>query len=497
MDDDSANRLSDSLSQIFTGAIISFGGGILLRVSGLVEKMLVARFFTPRGYGQVVLGVTFLNLAILFSLVGLKTGLVRYLPRQNTNEKRSGTVYFVLQVGLVLGVVLSILLFIGADWISSTVLNEPDMERVLRVFAIAVLPAVIGKVGMSTAQGLKDARGKTLINQVLYPVSRVAFVAFAIIIGASVTNVSLAYVAGNIAMAAGALYYIHAKIGLAPRVTPDRRELLRFSLPLLFAGSMAFVSDSIDTLLLAYFLESNAVGIYNAAYPLANLVLLAPSLFGVILVPMISEYHDDGDRAGMRQIYKTTTRWTVCITLPGYLLMLLGPDVFIQTVFGNQYVSGTTAMVVVATGFFYHTALGMNGGALNMVGDSDFFLFSNSINAVLNLALNIFLIPVLGIVGAAVATAVSYSVANSIVSLRLYQKSTVQPIGTRLLVSLVIYIPIVFIMSRLVKMIVTGVLWVVVTYILSVVTFSYCYYLLGLYNEEEEEMVKRLWSEYV
>jgi O-antigen/teichoic acid export membrane protein len=99
MSDDSGDSLANSLSQIFTGAVITFGGAILVRVAGLLEKVLVARFFDPSGYDQVVLDITFLNLATLLGLAGLKTGIVRYLPRFDASERQSGTVYFVLQVG--------------------------------------------------------------------------------------------------------------------------------------------------------------------------------------------------------------------------------------------------------------------------------------------------------------------------------------------------------------------------------------------------------------
>lgn len=496
MTDDSSQTMADSLSRIFAGAVISFGGAIILRVSGLVEKVLVARFFDPGGYGEIVLGVAFLNLAALLSLAGLKTGIVRYLPRQDTAGERSGTVYFVLQFSVALGLLIGAILFLGADWISTTILQDGSMERVLRVFAIAVPLAVIGRTGVATAQGRQDARGKTLIREILFPITRVGLVAAAVAIGVSVVGVSLAYAVGYGIMALGALYYIHRTIGFGPRVTPDRRELLRFSLPLLFAGSLAFVSDSIDTLFIGYFLHSTAVGIYNAAYPLANLVLLAPALFGVVFVPLMSMYHDEGDLSGMRRLYKITTRWTVCITLPGYLLMLIGPEVFIRSIFGSEYVSGATALVIVATGFLYHTTLGMNGGVLNMVGDSDFFMFSNLVNAGLNVFLNVFLIPLIGITGAALATAASYSIANSIVSVRLYQKSMIQPLSRELIASIVIYVPIVFILSRLVRMIFDGVLWIVGTYVASIVVFACCYYVLDLFNEEEMQMLKQLRSEY-
>lgn len=284
--------------------------------------------------------------------------------------------------------------------------------------------------------------------------------------------------------------YVYAVFGMPLTSHFDYDRLLRFSFPLLFANSMSFVSSSLDTILIGIFLTSSAVGIYGAAYPLARLVFIPLGLMGLIFSPIISELHADDKFDEINEIYATVTKWIVILTLPGVALLMTEPNAFLGFIFGEEYAAGAAPLAILAFGFFVHSVLGINGGTLKMLGHSKFYLFSSVMNAVVNVLLNIWLIPREGIVGAAVATAVSYAIGNALISIWLYSNHRVHPFqkqnfyayGILITAFAVTYLPI---RSRL-----GGILLILTVYGTTFGLFVAVYLLSNAPTESERELLE-------
>jgi len=75
--------------------------------------------------------------------------------------------------------------------------------------------------------------------------------------------------------------------------------------------------------------------------------------------------------------------------------------------FGPEYTDGSLALVTLALGFFTHSVAGPNVNTLTAIGRTRIIMWDNLLAGVTNIALNFALIPEYGILGAAVATAVS------------------------------------------------------------------------------------------
>ena len=129
----------------------------------------------------------------------------------------------------------------------------------------------------------------------------------------------------------------------------------------------------------------------------------------------------------MGRVYQILTKWVFLLTLPTFALMFLFPEATIEFFFGAKYVSAALVLQILTLGFMFHTFLGLNGLTLVIIGQPKFNMIGDTFAVISNVILNIFLIPKYGIVGAAVATTVSYVIANVFRSLWLYQKTKIHP----------------------------------------------------------------------
>lgn len=483
-------EIKNSLVEILTGAVVASIGVLGVRIIGFGEKIIIARFLGPSSYGDIVLGLTLFSLGSTIGLMGLNHAITRYLPRFDTYREKRGIIIFSLQLTSIISVLISVLIFVFADQISNQVFNQPEMVLIIKIFALAIPLASIGKIATSAAQGNKDPKWQTFLGKLTYPSSRLIFILIFVYFGLNVVDVSIAYLIGWGVVAVLGIYYLKSRIGLIGDHTLNKYDILTFSLPLLISGSMSFISNSIDTIVLGYFLSSERIGIYNAAYPLANLVLIAPQLLSTLFIPIMSEYHSKENIIDMRLLYTIDVRWIAILTIPGFYLIIFTPETFLLFAFGSEYSEGSLSLVIVATGFLIFALLGPNGGTVNMIGDSHMMMITTTTNAIVNLSLNLLLIPRFDIVGAALSTAVSYIIANSIVSVYLYMQTGIHSYSNSTVMAiifiLIIESPIYFIISHFL----TGISVVLLVYLFTLIIFLPVYFYSSLPDETEISLLK-------
>jgi O-antigen/teichoic acid export membrane protein len=174
---------------------------------------------------------------------------------------------------------------------------------------------------------------------------------------------------------------------------------------------MLFLLLRIDILMVGYFLPSSDVGIYRSASQTALLLLIFLISFNNIFAPMIADIISKGDRERMRQLFKTVTRWGFALSLPLFLVVGINAKNLLR-IFGSDFTEGWLPLIILAAGQLIHAAAGGVVYMLVMSGHQYQKLIGDFAIVVINLVLNIILIPRWGLTGAAVATSVSITAVN-------------------------------------------------------------------------------------
>jgi len=212
-----------------------------------------------------------------------------------------------------------------------------------------------------------------------------------------------------------------------PYHTPIKKELLFFSLPLLVVAMLNMIMTWTDTLMLGYFKTAEIVGLYNAAIPLAQLIPIALTSAAFLYTPIVSELYSKNLVREIGRTYQVLTKWIFSSTLPIFFILFLFPETVLNLLFGINYVSASIALRFLSLGFMFHAFLGLNGLTLMVMGKTRFLMCTSLIAAISNIALNITLIPLFSIEGAAIASLIAYFVANILNSTKLYQLSGIHP----------------------------------------------------------------------
>lgn len=412
------------------------GSGSLLLVGLTIQlllnfgsRLVLARLLGRVDYGAVSLGVTLLLTLSIVSLLGTDNGVGRYLPRYDATSKRGAVLRSGLELTLPIAVMLSLSAALLSPVVAKYAFGDPSVGPVLRVFSLGVPFLVILKFVIGSIRGMKQTLPRVYLESFGIPILRFLFVISALLAGASVVGVSLAYVAGYVVVAIAALWFLLVKtpIRQAERGTELRREILSFSAPLMVVATVNIFFSNVDTFLLGYFTTTGDVGVYNAIYPLASLLTITLTAFGFIFMPAVSEYEAENKISGLRHAYQTLSKWVFALTLPLFLLFVTYPERVIRLTFGSGYTDGGLALSVLVVGFFFHAVGGPAGNILTASGRTRFIMLTNLIVLSVNVVLNVILIPQYSIVGAAAATVAGYVLMNGLYISLLYREFGLHP----------------------------------------------------------------------
>ena len=218
----------------------------------------------------------------------------------------------------------------------------------------------------------------------------------------------------------------HHKKGRKLNRTASHRKALMSNL------AIALVLNKTDTLMLAYYMHSEDVGIYSLSIKLGGCAFFVSSTLFAVFTPTIARFFGQGRRDKIKEYFINVTRWSFLITIPVYLILVIFAEEILR-IFGNSFITGKLSLLILSTCFLINSVLGFSGQTLSILGRSRLILLNTLCAGSLNILLNIILIPKFGFNGAAVATGISIVMINIARLLEVYYLESFNSIQYRLI----------------------------------------------------------------
>jgi len=361
------------------------------------------RILTPGMYGALDLLIVFGSLVSLIIPLEISQGAARYTAQAGSNASRKTTYASTALRFTVAGYLIFCALFLAiAPQASHLLLGDAGYAGIFRL--------AVAYIALNGLHAL-------LLNQLKWELRSGAFAAnhLLVALGSAVGSFLLAYGLnrGLAGIFEGMILGVFAGVTLGAWQLGDRvrgqfemqalREMLVYSVPLAAAGIGVFVNTYVDRIMLNHFLSLESVGVYGMAIRIAGLTGLATVGVQSAISPLVFARHAS---PGL----KTELAGFLRLFVAGVLLLMLFIKLFAREI-----------LVVVATPAYYSAAplvvwlsaalifAGMYVFApgLSLAKKTATILVINLGGGILNLLLNLLLIPRLGIPGAAYATLTS------------------------------------------------------------------------------------------
>lgn len=422
------NALSTVLSD---GILVFLGRGVALAM-GFFTQLIMARLLSTDAYGSVVVILAVTSIAQNIGRLGLNEGMVRKIPQhENTLKELRGVVKAGLIIGGLSALIFAGCVFVFADFISHRIFDNTDLTPLLRVGAFAIPFVVIGDISISIARGARNAKPHTVVNQILKPTLRFAFIGILVATGyEAIGAVTGQVVAFSIAGLAGLWFAYRTVPNFRGPSARMYRTMFVFSFPLVLVHGMNFLLSNTDTFLIEYFLTSSEVGIYNIAFQIRNLIIVLLVTVGFLLPPMLSKLETQNQYEELREVYQFVTKWVIIFTFPLFMSTIFIPHLWLGLLFGEKYLPAVSSLQILGVGIIFSAAVGVTKSALVGLGRNQVVMFTTLVAVVTNIILNIILIPRFGIEGAALASSVSIIILESLNAFVLYRVFRIIPVPT-------------------------------------------------------------------
>lgn len=371
-------------------------------------NILLARFLVPELAGTVFFCVALGIFLSLLARLGLDIACLKNISSLHEGQQRR---YFDRAL------TLATLMNIPAFLIGLAVVYFSETTQAYFVHA-AVLFAVtaIGLSLLSIASETLKAKHKTsegLFWQTAFqPALTLLLVA---ITGSDLTTVVACFAFSFALAILGSIWRARASL---PRSGSDAalgwREMLMLCIPLMLIAVMNSIIELSDTLLLGVLRSASEVSIYYIAAKVAALSTTLLFIINGTIAPDISKRWAKNDRAGAFAIVRKYSRFMLALALMILLAIGLLRE-YILAVFGPEYrEQGVYPLLVLGIGYFFVLAAGPLGIFMTMTGNHRRYLHNNIAACVINVALNLILIPRYGVNGACFATAVALAIKNTL-----------------------------------------------------------------------------------
>ncbi len=392
---------------------VTFSGIFYGNINRYLYTLLLARWVGSEFLGIYSLANSVRLISEVFGKMGMEIGVMRFVSLLNPDiekKKIQRLIGSAVKMTMAFSVVIMAGLLVSSGFIVTHILKEPPLLKiVLMVFAIAIPFNAITLVVAFATQGFKRLKYKIFITQFLNP----TILLVVMIISFWFISVEVALMAPMLVSSIIGFIVMFAVLKKLTGVknqqllkAPFDRELLVFSYPLMFVTILLTLMHWMDILMLGAFTNASTVGLYHPAARTAGLLQALLTSFLSIYSPMIAQFHAESDQKNMSGSYKLVSRWLLTFSIPVALIFLVYPQK-VMLLFGAEYLPSANVLIVLTAATFIHAILGAAQSTLSMTGHTRLLLW-NAIGAfIINIILNIILIPNYGMIGAAWATLIS------------------------------------------------------------------------------------------
>ena len=388
----------------------SMGSFVMLAISGIVINVVVTACRDAAALGAFNLAYAVYIVMSQFAVWGIQYSVLRHSAFHKDSPVERGTMLCTAACMVTaLGAVATLVLLL-AEPLFARLFNSVQTGQAIHYAAFGLLLFPLNKVLLAYLNGLRAMRAFSVLQGLRYLMVMVTVCAVALS-SWPIERAALAFiVAESVTVLACAAYLIHT--GPVSTWTPSRQWVcthFRFGTKGLLSGMFTEVNSRIDVLLIGLFLSDRATGIYSFAAMLVDGLYQVLAMVRINFNPMLVAFVRDGHWEQAQQLRRLAGRYVVPLTLVLSALLVLTYWAFTLWVMpGKGLAEGLASLLILLAGLNLIAMFVPFDNLMIVSGHPGLQATQQMASVVANALASAILLPLIGIEGAAIGTAVSY-----------------------------------------------------------------------------------------
>ncbi len=366
----------------------------------LLLIIYVARVLGAAEYGKFTFAIAFVSLFGVFSDLGLSPIVTREFSREKEEEELFPAI-FTLKIVLLLGAI--ILTFIGSFFITS----NPLIWKVIWILAVHNSINRFFEIVYAFLRARQRMEFEALMK-IVQAALITGFGFFVILNFPSVLNLSLGYLLSSLVILVIVLLFFHFKV-YRLRFSWDKiiwKKYLGMSWPLALAGFLGTIYNQTDSVMMGYLGQIAETGWYNAAYKVVRAALIPAVFISQSFYPALSVAFKRSGKE-LQKIWNYYAETLILIAVPMVVGGITLASRIINFIYNPSYAPSVLAfqiLIIMAGIIFFHYPFNQILIVSNYQEKTFWVVFWG---AIINVILNLILIPKFSFYGAAVATVIT------------------------------------------------------------------------------------------
>lgn len=389
------------MSNLRTNVILNYINTITSLLFPVITFPYASRILLPDGIGVVNFQLSVINYIVLFTSLGIPLYAVKEIAKfRDDIELRNKTTIEIIVLSLLLCVLGYIAVFLIGIFV-------PKINSNINLFYILSLTIFFTSIGVQWFyQGIEDFKFITIRAVIVRTLAATCLFVFV-----KDTSDLLIYATITIGITVGnnAINFIHLKkyipISSILKYKLNIQKHIKPTLHIFVLNLIISIYVNLNTIMLGFIDSDYSVGLYSAGNKIPHMILSLVTSMGVVLLPRCSNLVATKQYEEFRKVCDKSIRLVILVSFPAVIGLFFLAEPIIKILCGHAYLEAVpilywTSPIVLFIGLT--NVIGIQ--ILYPLGKENIVIYSTVAGAIVNLILNIILIPALGAIGAGIST---------------------------------------------------------------------------------------------
>jgi len=391
-------------------------GLIISTIVSAIGSIFIARLLGSDQYGLYAVVLTVPAIISIFRDWGINHAIIRFTA-QYRSENRINEIRNIFISGLLfevgLGLLLSILSFLFADFLAINVFNRPVIVPLIQLSSFVIFGSGLIALGSAVFTGYEkmELNSTMLVCQSIF---KTALILLLLVLDLGIFGAVLGFATGTFIASILGIFLIWLLYRRLPKPDTYRLEIkaylssmLSYSLPLSFANIITTLLPQFYAFLLPIYYVTDNIVIGNYALAMNFVVLITFFAMPVttMMFPAFSKLDAEKDQESLRTVFRFSVKYAALLVVPIASLVICLAEPAVETLFGTTY-DATPLFLALLSGQYLFAAFGhlSLNALLNGQGQTGFVLKIALVTGVIGFPFGYFMIMNFGVFGLIVST---------------------------------------------------------------------------------------------
>lgn len=360
-------------------------------------------------YGTWALILVTISLLTPFCTLRLGYAIVRFLGPEKDREKIGKGVSSIFGVTSLIALVVSILLFILSKSLAIAVFGGVDATFYIQISAFLIFLGAIDQIMIEYFTAFQQME-KYSGFIILQTIGELILTAYLVLSGFGLFGAIISLLVVRAFTSVIGFLWIASEIKISTPSFSVVKPYLPFTLPILPTVLCYWLVNLGDRYVIGYFMGADAVGIYSASYGLGSMITFFYASLSIVLLPAITNLYENNKIQELKTHLKYSLKFLLMFTIPSFWGLSILSKSILRTLTTSEFIGGYRVVPIVALGIILFNCSAINTNVLYLFKKTRTISLIYVAFASINMIMNIILVPIIGIIGAAIATLITFMV---------------------------------------------------------------------------------------